>query len=146
MQGPHYSTLSCLTTLRTWYPIDVAYWRTTDIRALSHSYAMLVVNCRPLADCIHEIPVIPQSFKSLRENGIQMLQADKQKISRIAHIIIIINKHYSHIIHTVPHPLSYMMHSSRLLTAHSEHTELKLVSLFGINQEYGTQSAQVPAK
>jgi hypothetical protein len=25
MQGLHYSTLQCLTTLRTWHPIDVAY-------------------------------------------------------------------------------------------------------------------------
>jgi hypothetical protein len=49
---------------------------------------MLVARCRPLADRFNEVPVIPQPFKSLRENVIQatynigvvmeqMLQADK---------------------------------------------------------------------
>jgi hypothetical protein len=67
-------------------------------------------NCCPLTQHFHVVPDVLQSLNSLRENGVhatcnvgvimeQILQADKQKISRSAHIIIRINKHYSHIIH-----------------------------------------------
>ena len=77
--------------------------------------AILDASCRPLAHRFQEVLGVPQSLKSFRENGLQAtcsigeiieqnLQADKQKISRSAHIIIRINKHYSHIIHDVPHP------------------------------------------
>ena len=115
MQGPHYNTLHYLTTLRTWHLIDVAYRRTIDGLVLPKSHAILDVSCRPLAHRFHEVPGIPQSLKSLRDNWLQAtcsigeiieqnLQADKQKISGSAHIIIRINKHYSDIIHDVPHP------------------------------------------
>ena len=115
MQGPHKNTISCLTTPKTWYPIDVAYCRTIDGPVLPKSHAILDTSCRSLAHIFHVILGVPQSLNSLRENGLhatcsigeiieQILQADKQKLSGSTHIIIRINKHYSDIIHDLPHP------------------------------------------
>ena len=82
---------------------------------LPKSRATLDISCHPLAQHFHIVTGVPQSLNSLRENGLhatcsigvimeQILQVDKQKISESVHIIIRINKHYSHIIHHVPHP------------------------------------------
>ena len=157
IQGSHYNTLHCLTTPRTWLPIDVAYWWTIDGLVLPKSHTTLDTNCRPLAHRFHEVPGIPQSLNSLRENGLQAtysiheiieqnLQANKQKISRSGHIIIRINKHYSHIIHNVPHPYGWMSHASRLLVACPDYADVKLLSSWTRNQVYGSQFAQLPAK
>jgi hypothetical protein len=105
MQGPHYNTLQCLTTPRTWHPIDVAYWRIINCLVLPKSHAILDASCHSLSHRFHEVLDVPQSLKSLCENWLQAtcsiseiieqnLQADKQKISESAHIIIRMNKHY----------------------------------------------------
>jgi hypothetical protein len=157
MQGPHYNTLYCLTMPRTWHPIDVAHWQTIDGLVLPKSHAILDASCRSLVHRFHEVPGVPQSLKSLRENRLQTicsigeiieqnLQANKQKISGSAHIIIRINKHYSHIIHDVPHLYSWMSHASRLLAAHLDCADVKLLSSRTRNQACGSQFAQLPAK
>jgi hypothetical protein len=131
MQDPYYNTLHCLTTPRTWHPIDIAYWRTIDGLVLPKSHAILDASYRSLAHRFYEVPGVPQLLKILRENWLQAtcsigeiieqnLQANKQKISGNAHIIIRINKHYSHIIHDVSHPYDWMSHASHLLAAHPE--------------------------
>jgi hypothetical protein len=156
MQDPHYNTLQCLITSRKWHPIDVAYWRTIDVLVLPKSHTKLVACCRPLAYHILKVPDVSQSPKILRENGLQgtwsigviieqNLQADK-KISESAHIIIRINKHYSHIIHDVPHPLNWMSQASRLLEACPDCPAIKLVSSTLTNQIYGSQFSQLPVK
>jgi hypothetical protein len=143
---------------KTWYPIDVAYWVTIDGLVLPKSHAILDTSCRPLAQHFHVVPGVPQSLNSLLKNGLQatcsigvimeqILQANKQKISRSAHIIIRINTYYSHIIQDdIPYPLGWMPHTSRLLAARPDYAHVKLLSSRMRNQAYGTQFAQLPAK
>jgi hypothetical protein len=134
MQGPHYNTLHCLTMLRTWHHIDIAYRQTIDGLILPKSHIILDVSCRPLAHHFHEVPSVPQTLKSLRENWLQAtcsigkiiehnLQADKQKILEIINIIIRTNKHYTLISYTTYHihlvecclPLAYSWHIQTML-------------------------------
>ena len=95
--------------------IDVTYRQTIDGLVLPKSHAILDVSCRPPAHRFHEVLSVPQSLNSLREYGLQAtysigqiieqnLQANKKNIRKRSYIIIRINKHYSHIIHDVPHP------------------------------------------
>jgi hypothetical protein len=111
----------------------------------------------PLAHHFHEVPGIPKSLNSLRENELQATCSigeiieqtckwTNKKISGSAHIIIRINKHYSHIIHDVPHPCGWMSHASRLLTTHLDYADVKLLSSRTRNQTYDSQFAQLPAK
>ena len=75
----------------------------------------------------------------------QNLQADKQKISGSIHIIRI-NKHYSHIIHDVPHPCGGMSHASHLLVAYLDYVDVKSLSSRMRNQTYGSRFTQLLAK
>ena len=68
MQGPHYNTLSCLTTTKTWYAIDITYYRTIDGQVLSKFQVILNSMCGTLAKVFHVVLVAPQSLKSLRKN------------------------------------------------------------------------------
>ena len=124
----------CLNLMQYWMPV-VVLWPIASMKSQAYPSrlrACVRMGCKPHV----------AYMKSYIE---QNLQADKQKISGSIHIIRI-NKHYSHIIHDVPHPCGWMSHASRLFAAHPDYADVKLLSSRMRNQAYGSQFAQLPAK